>query len=141
MRTDLTYLFRAYFADGLVYEQTADDTSQIAPSGSAYSDVLFLQQQGHTLVAFALCRDGEPAAAVHLETGHFELGGNEFWVGESGEGVDRSLIYHRQVSRVRQQDVDAATGEPRSEWRESVQVRFVLGWEADGMQHTIGLDG
>lgn len=134
---DLAYRFRAYFADGDFYTQSEDDSPSIAPEGSSFTDVLNLQAQGKQLVAFALIPAGgeEPIAAVHLDTGHFELGGHEFWAGEPGE--DHSLVYHRTVTRTRSMDVDAVTLEELGEWRESTHVRYVIGCG----KATIGIDG
>lgn len=135
----MKYLFRAYFADGTVIAQTDEDRSLLAEGRSAYTDVVLLQAAGKELTLFALCLDGEPVAAVHLDDGHFELGGNEFWIGDNQSGA-RELVYYRQVKRNREMDIDSATLEELGEWREWTETRFVIGWEADGVQHTIGLD-
>jgi hypothetical protein len=135
----LAYLFRAYFTDGSTYDQAPDDAARIADHGSAFSDVLL---RADDLSAFALCGpDGQPVAAVHLDTGHFELGGHEFWTGEGLPAAKPQLVYYRLVTRTRSQDVDATTFEPLSEWSEAVHTRYVIGWEADGVRHVIGLDG
>jgi hypothetical protein len=138
----LAYQFRAFFVDGTTYDQAPDDEARLADHGSAFSDVLHLLAQGAELSAFALCGpDGQPVAAVHLDTGHFELGGHEFWSGEGLPATKPELVYYRLVTRTRSQDVDATTFEPLSEWSESVHTRYVIGWEADGVRHVIGLDG
>lgn len=131
----LTYLFRVYFADGATYEQTPEDVAQLAERGSAFSDVLHLERvQGKQVAVFALCNsDGVPVAAVHLDTGHFELAGNEFYAGTDGlaEDVTRRLIYYRQ--------------QVTSDWRHTTHTRYVIGWQATingrNIQHVIGLDG
>lgn len=152
---ELRYLFRVFFADGVEYRQTPDDTAYLAEQGSAFTDVLHLQSRGARLVAFALAdaASGTPIAAVHLDTGHFELGGHEFYAGEAGlddPTIERRLIYYRQVRQVREQDFDTTTGDAVGAWRESTHVRYVIGWQAtlhDGspqgrnVQHVIALDG
>lgn len=146
----LTYLFRAYFSDGYVHEQTQDDAATLAVSGTAFSDVLYVERLGNTLIAFSLAdaETGELIAAVHLDTGHMELGGNEFYAGVEGlddPNVERRLIYFRQVQQIRSQEVNTATGEAVNDWREETRIRYVIGWQAtiDGrnVQHVIALDG
>jgi hypothetical protein len=146
----LKYLFRVYFAD-CDYEQTPEDRATIAPQGSAFSDVMHLERGGHQLVAFALvdAATGESLAAVHLDTGHFELGGHEFYAGADGlddPTIERRVIYYRQVRQIREQDMDTTTGEPVGAWRESTHTRYVIGWQATlangrNVQHVIALDG
>lgn len=144
----LTYLFRVYFADGDTYEQAPEDVAQHADRGSAFTDVLYLErEQSKQIAVFALCNgDGVPVAAVHLTDGHFEVSGSEFWAGTKGlaEDVTRRLIYYRLVTHERSMDIDTATGEELSGWRETTHTRYVIGWQAtiDGrnVQHVIALD-
>ena len=150
----LTYVFVAYFDSTLghtrIYAQTQDDSAYIADYGTAFTDVLHLQEIGAKLLAFAL-HDAEtntPVAAVHLDTGHFELGGNEFYAGVEGlddPAIERRLVYFRQVQQIRSQEVDTATGEAVNDWREETRIRYVIGWQATvngaNVQHMIALDG
>jgi hypothetical protein len=156
----LTYLFRAHFTDGSVFDQTQDDTARLSHprkgTGSSFTDLLWLlehggrHRKGKTLAAFELRKPKarKPFAAVHLDTGRFEVNGIDFSVSEddleTASSTERRLIYYRLVTRHRSADFDN-TGAQFSEWRERVETRFVIGWQAtlDGrnVQRTIGLDG
>lgn len=148
----LVYLFRAYFADGATFDQTPDDTARIeahgrAGVGSSYTDLLYLVAQGQQVIAFALLNsDGVAVAAVHLDTGTFELGGNAFYAGDDaidGE-IARELVYFRLMQQIRSQTVDPITGEAVSDWQETTVTRYFLGWRATvaGREvcHVIGIE-
>jgi hypothetical protein len=157
----LSYLFRAYFADGSTFDQTPNDKARLdhprKGTGSAFTDLLWLLETGQKeLVAFALRkpRARKPFIAVHLTDGHFELAAHDFWAGpewrgELPAGVIRQLIYYRDVQQIASMDVNDATGEELTGWRYETKVVTYLGWQAtidtpDGrgrnVQHVIGLD-
>lgn len=144
----MRYLFRAYFADGETFDQSEDDTARLPHDrigqGSSYTDLLWLiEHEEKRVAAFALCEHGEPVAAAHLDTGVFEIGGNQFYAGQDGldPGVLRKLMYFRQVTRERTQAVDTTTGEPIGDWAETVYTRYYIGWQTGDVQQIIGIDG
>jgi hypothetical protein len=152
----LTYLFRAHFTDGTTYQQKPDDKARLnhprKGEGSAFTDLLYLTERKRnpkTVAAFALCDpQGQGIAAVHLETGHFELCGNGFYAGEDGlgalpPGAERRLVYFRVVTQERTQSF--VDGEPLGASTDVTRIRYFLGWQATingrNVQHVIGLDG
>jgi hypothetical protein len=150
----LAYLFRAYFADGSTFDQNKADRARLdharKGTGSSYTDLLhLLEVEGKQLVAFALCtRDGQAIAAVHLDDGHFELGGNGFWTGDDcrgplSAGVERRLIYYRSMLQIATTAV--VDGEPSGKRHEETRVSYFFGWQVttpDGrnVQHVLGFD-
>lgn len=154
--TELAYLFQAYFDDGSIFDQTPEDAARLEHprkgTGSSFTDLLWLMGQpgAPKLRAFALAdRSSAGVVAVYLEDGHFELCGNGFWAGaewrgELPEGVERRLIYYRDVQQIASMDVKADTGESLGEWRYETKTVYYLGWQAtiDGknIQHVVGVE-
>lgn len=120
---ELTWLFKATFADGSVIEQDQSDASIASPGGSAFSDVL---ARPFALETFALHHIGSDAVvSVDLVTGEFTDNGWTFVRHEDDfdpRAHTLDLIYwrHTRVER----DSDGAM-------RHYVR-RYEIGWSCEG---------
>lgn len=99
----LKYLWTAYFDDGKVIEQPADDRyskhdDDAEYNPSAFRDLLDYQKKAK-LIYFDI-NDGTFAYGVDLPSGRFGINGTWFEVGEDEHALkDRELIYYRAVKQ------------------------------------------
>lgn len=113
----LKYLFTVQYADGTVYEQTAEDKSILDPEKrSAFYDVVQRLDEVHT---FTLKGDGHEYL-VDLENGLFAVDNVAFRMHEE-RLAKYKLIFFRQHTHTY-----------RAETREEIdhQIVYRFGWEA-----------
>lgn len=121
---ELHYLFTARFADGTVFEQTAEDVGTTREGASSYTDLRALLESGKELESFFLVGGGR-VWAVDFRDGHFERDAEPFWVGDRDlpPGSKPELVYFR---RVQQNKTIGGDGSTLAQW---TTTRFFFGWE------------
>jgi hypothetical protein len=139
--SELKYLFSVLYADGSIFKQTPEDKSETREGGSAYTDVRQdeVVRFGIETADYETIRSGdERTALVDLRDGHFEIDGQNVWVGDAHEhlvgDVVLRLIYFRRNQILFNVEMEE-TGH---------RTRYYLGWQAtvDGKnyQAMIGMD-
>lgn len=104
------FLFKAYFADGTVYEQGEADTSLYHPEKSSFFDVLVLSKEENGVMQNPILRfeltNGTNTYAVNLGDGSFELNGLPFFmmncpeISEHLPLVNYRLIFFKRITKV-----------------------------------------
>lgn len=100
-QTQLKYLFKAELRDGSVFEQPADDHSELEPERrTAFFDLLEISKE-NPIQKFSIS-NGEQTLLVDLLDGHFELNGVVILPQSHVIPIDNptyKLIYHRTMQR------------------------------------------
>lgn len=138
-KPELTWLFKAEFADGFIVQQGEDDRclSRTDGTGSAFSDVLAAEGEHGKPTSFALFNKGDDQmVGVDLRTGNFVVNGTPVCAHNQNfdpTRYDLELIYFRET-RV-EQDVEATVETDGSLSQQPVGVprhfinRYFLGWQ------------
>lgn len=117
-----SWLFKAYFNDGSMIQQTAEDA---LPDSNQYKEVL---DRLDDLIVFKLVHiDGKQSALVDLMTGNFAVNSTPICIHNQMFDPTKyklDLVYHRE--RREQQTQDTATGQVEEK---SFINRYFIGWK------------
>lgn len=117
-RKECDYQFEALFNDGTLVQQ-GDDKPKVAKEGSAFTDVLLLQDRGLKLLRFSLVhKDGERRVDLDMERGVFVVDGVHLRDCGDLPVRKRSVVFFRRRCVLQNKEGD-----------EKVLTKYLLGWE------------